>query len=220
MPESAREDPARRGRDGALSVLLIVIGLVVVVAVLAGPAVGVWLLPLIMIGLVGVKMLGAPAGEVARGAAGGTGVQAASAPISAESGVQEPAATSRVRGVFRVLIVKDELVGRKMLEKLFRDSGSEVMGAGTVSEALSMFDATPPQLIISDLSLQDAFELVRQVRLAENGKRGAIPILALTPELEADDRARLFAAGISRTITRPVAQAELMDAAVRLLEME
>ena len=59
-----------------------------------------------------------------------------------------------------ILVIDDEAVIRDLLARFLNDSGYRVMVAGSAADALQTIRQEPPQLIISDLQLEDADGLV------------------------------------------------------------
>lgn len=70
-----------------------------------------------------------------------------------------------------ILAIDDEAEIREMLREVFATAGYRVSGASTGDEALEIIRRDPPQLIITDLQLEesDGFDVIDQVK-------------ALTPE--------------------------------------
>ena len=55
----------------------------------------------------------------------------------------------------RILIVDDESVTLKVLDKLLKNAGYETRTASSGNEALQMMRANPPHLLVLDLVLPD-----------------------------------------------------------------
>lgn len=77
-----------------------------------------------------------------------------------------------------ILTVDDETEIRELLREILSTSGYRVSGASSVAEAMLIVRNDPPQLIITDLQLEesDGFELVDQVKAVA----ASIPIIMLT----------------------------------------
>jgi DNA-binding NarL/FixJ family response regulator len=71
-------------------------------------------------------------------------------------------------GTLRVLIVDDhELVREGLTGAFAREEGTDVVGAvATVAEAIAMYDAEKPDVVVTDLQLQDGtgLDIIRQIR--------------------------------------------------------
>lgn len=104
----------------------------------------------------------------------------------------------------RILIVDDEATVREVVGQYLELEGFQVLQAATGLEALRVAEATPPDLVIFDLTLPgiDGLEVCRRLRVAS-----AIPILILTAPLvgrnrralvRLEARARQIAAGEHR----------------------
>lgn len=77
-----------------------------------------------------------------------------------------------------ILTVDDESEIRELLREILTASGYRVTGASSVEEAMRVVKNDPPQLVITDLQLEesDGFELVEQVK----GVAAQTPIIMLT----------------------------------------
>ena len=99
----------------------------------------------------------------------------------------------------RVLIVDDhELVREGLVGAFAREDGTEVVGSvGTVAEAVAMYGDDRPDVIVTDLQLQDGtgLDIIRQVRQRDE----TIGLVVVTMH-SGDDQ--IFAAKIGRASCR------------------
>lgn len=100
----------------------------------------------------------------------------------------------------RILIVDDEATVREVVGQYLELEGYTVTSATTGLEALRIVEATPPDLVILDLTLPgiDGFEVCRRLRAA-----GAIPILMLTARAEDADKLEGLGLGADDYLTKP-----------------
>jgi DNA-binding NtrC family response regulator len=65
-----------------------------------------------------------------------------------------------------ILTIDDEPEIREVLREFLTSAGFRVSGAGTVEEALDVIRRDPPQLIITDLQLEetDGFNVIDQIK--------------------------------------------------------
>jgi DNA-binding NarL/FixJ family response regulator len=79
----------------------------------------------------------------------------------------------------RVLIVDDhELIREGLVGAFAREDATDVIGAvGTVEEAVAMYDADHPDVIVTDLQLQDGtgLDIIRQIRQTDE-KAGLVVV--------------------------------------------
>ncbi|UQA57720.1 hybrid sensor histidine kinase/response regulator [Polyangium aurulentum] len=122
-------------------------------------------------------------------------------------------------GGLRVLVVEDDADTREILHRILSDHRADVRVASSVREALSLFDATRPDVLVSDISMsgEDGYDFIRQVRRLSPEQGGAIPALALTAHARAEDQARVLAAGFQRHASKPIEPAELVRAVAGLV---
>lgn len=112
----------------------------------------------------------------------------------------------------RVLVVDDEPDTLELLTLALTHSGGEVRVANTVAVALDILDEWKPDVLVSDIGMpsEDGYELIRNVRVREPERSGAIPALALTGYAGPEDIVRVLAAGYQRHVAKPVTPSELI----------
>lgn len=110
-----------------------------------------------------------------------------------------------------ILIVDDNLTSRLLLQSYLKAHGfSDFVFAADGIEALERMKERAPEVVITDLMMpaMDGYEFIRRVR-AEPAHAG-VPVIVQTGLDEADDRARVFQAGASDLITKPINAIELV----------
>ncbi|MEU6330489.1 MULTISPECIES: response regulator transcription factor [unclassified Streptomyces] len=108
----------------------------------------------------------------------------------------------------RLLVVDDDPRMAELLETTLGLAGYTVATAGCGAQALSAYEAQPPDLLVLDVMLpdMDGFRLCR--RLVENGAR--LPVLFLTARDSVEDRVTGFAMGADDYLTKPFSLPELL----------
>jgi PAS domain S-box-containing protein len=129
--------------------------------------------------------------------------------LSREEGGLEEA--PRLDGV-RVLVVEDEADARHLLAAVLQKRGARVFMAASGAEALEMLERERPDVLLSDIALQDqdGYELIRKVRALSAERGGRIPAAALTGYGRLEDRMRALSAGFQLHAAKPVEPAELI----------
>lgn len=86
-----------------------------------------------------------------------------------------------------------------------------MIAATSVDEALDALDRFRPDVLVSDIAMQDrdGYDLVREVRSRAPERSGKIPAVALTAYVRAEDRVRVLSAGFQMHVAKPVEPAEL-----------
>lgn len=107
----------------------------------------------------------------------------------------------------RILIVDDEATVREVVGQYLEIEGYVVLSAATGLEALRVAAATPPDLIVLDLTLpgMDGLEVCRRLRVAS-----AVPILMLTARADDADKLQGFDVGTDDYLTKPFNPRELV----------
>lgn len=111
-------------------------------------------------------------------------------------------------GGLRALVVDDQDDARDLLAALLRLQSIEVLGAGSVTEALKLLSIWQPDIVISDIAMPngDGYELIRQIR----SQGYTIPAISLTAHASAEDRIRALTAGFQMHLPKPVEPYELV----------
>jgi two-component system response regulator ResD len=100
-----------------------------------------------------------------------------------------------------ILIVDDVADIRYFVRAALTPEGFDVIEAANGRQALEIFKAKEPSVIILDLSIgqPDGFEVCREIR-----RTSTVPIIMLTSHVQEMDEAMCLAAGADDYITKPV----------------
>ena len=110
----------------------------------------------------------------------------------------------------KILIVDDQIVVRKLIEFYLTAGGyNNLIFAEDGDDALAAIEAEAPDLVILDLQMprMGGFEVCE--RLRGNADYQMLPILVQTAADSAEDRARIFEAGATDMVGKPINDAEL-----------
>lgn len=124
-----------------------------------------------------------------------------------------------LRGV-RILIVDDELDSRELVKRILEDCEAQVTAALSADEALEIYKHENPDIILSDIGMpgKDGYQLIRELRGLEGGKR--TPAVALTAFARLEDKTRTLVEGYNAHITKPVEAAELIATLASLINLK
>ena len=111
----------------------------------------------------------------------------------------------------RVLLVEDEANIVVSLTFLLERAGFAVDSEANGKDALGIALDQPPDVMVLDVMLPglDGFEVLRQLRADPRGKD--LPVLMLTAKGQREDREKALAAGASRFISKPFANADVVN---------
>lgn len=118
----------------------------------------------------------------------------------------------------RVLVVEDEPVNQAIVGSMLDQAGFAVVLASDGATALESFAQSHFDLVLMDWQMpdMDGLEVTRRLRAGGAGEHGKhVPILALTANAFAEDRAACMAAGMNDFLTKPVLGTDLVGAAMR-----
>jgi phosphoserine phosphatase RsbU/P len=123
----------------------------------------------------------------------------------------------------RILIAEDDLVSRKLLEKVLKNDGHEVISAVDGKEAWEKFQNEDISFIISDWMMPEVSgpELCKRIR--NEVDRGYVYVILLTAKTRVEDIIEGMQAGADDFVTKPFNQAELrvrIRAGQRIVELE
>ncbi len=109
----------------------------------------------------------------------------------------------------KILIVDDDPDSRKLIGLMLQRQGYEVAIAESGTQALSLAQADPPQLIILDVLMPDidGYDVCR--RLRRDTATQDVPIIMFTAKTMVDDKVAGFEAGADDYLTKPTHPAEL-----------
>lgn len=109
-----------------------------------------------------------------------------------------------LRGL-RILVIDDNDDGRELLEIFLRMAGASVRSASTVGHALALYDAEPPDAIVSDLNMpvSDGYDLARALRARDTERGRHTVAVAVTGGTLLYEPEHSFAAGFNAQLVRP-----------------
>ena len=136
-----------------------------------------------------------------------TGHRASSAPPSLVDARRAP---PRLDGL-KLLVVDDEEDSRALVGEVLGALGAEVHVAGSVDEALLLFERVRPDVLVSDIGMPivDGYALIKRVRALPPELGGQTPAVAVTAFARKEDAERAFAAGYQSHVAKPVEPAHL-----------
>ncbi len=115
-----------------------------------------------------------------------------------------------------ILIVDDQPGIRILLEEVFSKEGFETLSAGTGRDALEIFGARKPELVLLDMKIpgMDGIEILK--RMKQQDAEVKVVMMTAYGELDLIEEAKTY--GAVRHFTKPFDVFELRDAVMKLLE--
>jgi CheY-like chemotaxis protein len=116
-------------------------------------------------------------------------------------------------------LVEDEPVTRNALQQLLQTAGASVRAAASAAEAIEIFDAHRPDVLVSDIAMpvHDGLWLIDQIRQIESRRESpdepakqAVPAIALTAHAYAGDRIKCMEAGFQVHLSKPIEPDDLI----------
>ena len=122
-------------------------------------------------------------------------------------------------GAFKVLLVEDNPTNRLVISKILEALGVVVDTACDGAEGVQKAETGAYDLVLMDIQMpgMDGIEATKRIR-AMDGARGAMPILAVTANVLADQRTSYENAGMNGVVSKPVSAAALLSEIARVTE--
>jgi signal transduction histidine kinase/CheY-like chemotaxis protein len=112
-----------------------------------------------------------------------------------------------------VLIVEDDPVNQAIVSAMLTQAGFRTQVAADGRSALQLFQRQRYDLLLMDWQMpdMDGMEVTRRLRDGEAGEHGRrVPVVALTANAFAEDRATCLAAGMNDFLSKPVVAEDLV----------
>jgi PAS domain S-box-containing protein len=140
------------------------------------------------------------------------------APVAAPTAAPEAPVTYEALRGLRVLLAEDNVVNQLIARALLEYWGVEVHTAGTGTEALTQLTTQDFDAALLDIHMpgMSGVEVALALRRHAHFGRAATPLIALTANAFATDRAAYINAGMNGCVTKPFEEAELCDWLLRL----
>ncbi|MBI3563452.1 MAG: response regulator [Gammaproteobacteria bacterium] len=126
--------------------------------------------------------------------------------ITAHSVAEDTTTThSAVHLTGRVLLVEDTVVNQMVVHAMLEKAGLEVVIAENGAVAVQQWEDQTFDLILMDcqMPIMDGYRATELIRRAEQSRGTHIPIIALTANAMAEDRAKCLAAGMDDYLAKP-----------------
>lgn len=113
-----------------------------------------------------------------------------------------------------ILVIEDDKYIMSLITMLLKDEGYKAIEAATGKEAISLFYANNPDIILLDLGLPDidGLEVIRKIREKSN-----VPIIVISARQEEYDKIIALDSGADDYMTKPFFMGELL-ARIRVAE--
>ena len=117
-----------------------------------------------------------------------------------------------------MLVVEDDLLNQTIVCRLLSHAGYTSTAASDGAQALALLAVQHFDLVLMDWQMpgMDGLEVTRRLRAGDAGLAGqTVPIVALTANVFAEDRAACLGAGMNDFLTKPVLADRLIAAVQR-----
>jgi signal transduction histidine kinase/CheY-like chemotaxis protein len=117
----------------------------------------------------------------------------------------------------RVLLAEDNMISRRLVERLLEKNGWQVVSARDGLEVLRRWEETSFNLILMDVQMpnMDGLQATIAIREREAKLKKRTPIIALTAHALAEDRERCLLAGMDDYLVKPIRADDLYGACNR-----
>jgi signal transduction histidine kinase/CheY-like chemotaxis protein len=152
-------------------------------------------------------------GDLIGGKVTATTVAPGSPPASTPTARPAAAAANEFAGT-RVLVAEDNVVNQRLVRHMLEKLGCRVDIAGNGREALTMVANLRYDILFMDCFMPelDGYAATAELRRSELAGTRRLPVIALTANAMAEDRARCLAAGMDDYLSKPVRLEEIRGA--------
>jgi two-component system, cell cycle response regulator DivK len=120
----------------------------------------------------------------------------------------------------RILCVEDNPQNMRLVRKILKHEGYDVLEAEDGASGLAVAEAEEPDLILMDINLPDIDGLEVTKLIKAQAHLAHIPIVALTANAMYGDEERCLAAGCDGYIAKPVSKEKLLSSIETYLSRE
>jgi two-component system cell cycle response regulator DivK len=110
-----------------------------------------------------------------------------------------------------VLYVEDNPQNMRLVRKILKHAGYEVLEAEDGATGLKVAEEGLPDLILMDINLPDMDGLQVTAELKKNSVLASIPVIALTANAMVGDREKALEAGCDGYLPKPINRVELLE---------
>ncbi|CAG1023119.1 partial two-component system, sensor histidine kinase and response regulator, partial [Patescibacteria group bacterium] len=120
----------------------------------------------------------------------------------------------------RILVAEDDIDNRQLIVCFLENAGFNVYAANNGQQAIDVFNAQHPQLILMDMRmpLMDGYQATKYIRSLKEGDN--VKIVAITASVFREDRAKILSAGCDEIVFKPVEEQGLLQVIGRLLRLD
>lgn len=120
----------------------------------------------------------------------------------------------------RILIVDDEAVNVKLLEKMLKNAGyTNVSSTNSPVECLKMYAEIEPDILLLDINMpeMDGFAVLEEIKIIDRGDY--LPVLVLTAQIDRDTKLRALELGVMDFVTKPFDNIEVLNRIRNILQV-
>ncbi len=120
----------------------------------------------------------------------------------------------------RILIVDDEAVNVKLLEKMLKNSGyTDITSTLSSVECLKLYADLEPDIVLLDINMPelDGFAVMEKLKGIETGDY--LPVLVLTAQIDRDTKLRALELGAMDFVTKPFDNIEVLNRIRNILQV-
>lgn len=117
----------------------------------------------------------------------------------------------------RILYVEDNHQNMRLVRKILRHAGYEVLEAPDGLTGVDVALNEAPDLILMDVNLPDIDGLEATARIKSAAHTARTPVIALTANAMVGDREKILEAGCDGYLPKPVSKGELIETVLQFL---
>ncbi len=119
--------------------------------------------------------------------------------------------------VKRVLYIEDNFQNKRLVRKILKSKGYEVLEADDGLTGVEMTLREHPDLVLMDINIPGIDGMEATARIKSTPEIQHVPIVALTANAMRGDRERIMAAGCDEYMQKPIQNAKLIETIQRFI---
>ncbi|MGX5818816.1 ATP-binding protein [Chitinophaga lutea] len=115
--------------------------------------------------------------------------------------------------VSHVLIVDDNALNRRLLERIFQNIGATYASAANGREALTLLQSQDFDIVLTDIGMpeMDGLTLLKHIRTLPDRKKAQLPVIAITGNVVREELEMYLTSGFNSYVPKPFRESDILE---------